>query len=214
MFGWRATFCASASRVWGREVRAAADHRDGCCGCFGSCPGARGHVDSRAGRALQPAVHRSSRRHLHRRLPRGQLQLEVEDGITEGFSMELRRFNVLPLLAGQPTRPLHLRAGIRARHRGDRARDRPGRLAAEPAFTVRAGILLPPVGYFNQNHDSPRWDFIDRPLVSTEIVPATLSEIGVGVLWKALPAGWTLTYDLYLTNGVQTAWSKRKGITK
>ena len=38
-----------------------------------------------------------------------------------------------------------------------------------------------PIGAFNVNHDGPRYEFIERPLVSTEIIPATLSEAGLGV---------------------------------
>ena len=71
-----------------------------------------------------------------------------------------------------------------------------------PSFVVRAGVLLPPVGAFNVNHDSPRWDFIDRPLVSTEVIPATLSEVGFGAHGRLFPRGFTVTYDAYLTNGL------------
>ena len=133
----------------------------------------------------------------------GNSNYEVEDGITEGFSMELRRFNVF--LFSQVSRRVRFISELEFEHGTEEIALETALvdLQLNPAFTVRAGILLPPVGYFNQNHDSPRWDFIDRPLVSTEIVPATLSEIGVGVYGRLFPAGWTLTYDLYLTNGVQ-----------
>ena len=30
----------------------------------------------------------------------------------------------------------------------------------DPAFLLRADILLPPLGAFDQNHDSPRWEFV------------------------------------------------------
>ena len=46
----------------------------------------------------------------------------------------------------------------------------------DPALVLRAGIVLPPIGAFNQHHDSLRWDFVDRPLVSTEVIPSALSE--------------------------------------
>ena len=71
-----------------------------------------------------------------------------------------------------------------------------------PSLVVRAGILLPPIGAFNANHDSPRYDFVERPLVSTEIIPATLSEVGFGVHGRLAPRGFSVSYDAYLTNGL------------
>ena len=44
------------------------------------------------------------------------------------------------------------------------------RVYSDPALALRAGIILPPVGAFNQNHDSPRWEFVDRPLASANAV--------------------------------------------
>ena len=64
-------------------------------------------------------------------------------------------------------------------------------------------MLFRSVGAFNQNHDSPRWEFVDRPLVSTRVIPATLSEVGFGAYGRiALRGGSTITYDAYLTNGL------------
>jgi hypothetical protein len=125
-----------------------------------------------------------------------------EDGISEGFSMELRRFNVF----------LFSSIGSRIRFISElEFEDGAEEIALEtalvdfivnPSFVVRAGVLLPPVGAFNVNHDSPRWDFVDRPLVSTEIIPATLSEVGFGAHGRLFPRGLTVTYDAYITNGL------------
>lgn len=71
----------------------------------------------------------------------------------------------------------------------------------DPLFNLRAGIIMNPIGSFNQNHDSPRWDFIDRPLVSTTIIPATLSNVGFGLYGKYFSHDWILGYETYLTNG-------------
>ncbi len=70
-----------------------------------------------------------------------------------------------------------------------------------PLLVLRTGILLNPIGAFNQNHDGPRWDFVDRPLVSTEIVPSTLSNVGMGLYGKYYKKNWILGYEAYLTNG-------------
>ncbi len=125
-----------------------------------------------------------------------------EDGISEGFSMELRRFNIF----------LFSSIGSRIRFISElEFEDGAEEIALEtalvdfivnPSFVVRAGVLLPPVGAFNVNHDSPRWDFVERPLVSTEIIPATLSEVGFGAHGRLFPRGFSVTYDAYLTNGL------------
>ncbi len=71
----------------------------------------------------------------------------------------------------------------------------------DPLFNFRGGIIVNPIGAFNQNHDGPRWDFIDRPISATTIIPATLSSVGFGFLGKYFVDRWTLGYEAYLTNG-------------
>ncbi len=71
-----------------------------------------------------------------------------------------------------------------------------GRLA-----TMRAGIVMNPIGAFNQNHDGPRWEFVDRPLSATTIVPSTLSSVGMGLHGKRNEGEWVFGYEAYLTNG-------------
>ncbi|MEP7380712.1 MAG: hypothetical protein ABI910_03450 [Gemmatimonadota bacterium] len=127
----------------------------------------------------------------------------VEDGISEGFSMELRRFNIFLYSAVGPR--LRFISELEFEHGTEEIALETALIdfQLDPAFVLRAGILLPPIGAFNQNHDSPRWDFVDRPLVSTRIIPATLSEVGFGAYGRvALRAGATVTYDAYLTNGL------------
>jgi hypothetical protein len=71
-----------------------------------------------------------------------------------------------------------------------------------PSLTVRAGMLLTPLGRFNLSHDSPRNEFTDRPRVSTELLGVALSEAGFGILGLfGLGGGARLTYELYATNG-------------
>lgn len=127
----------------------------------------------------------------------------VEDGIGDGFSMELRRFNIF--LFSSVGQRLRFASELEFEHGTEEIALETALLdfQLDPALVVRAGILLPPVGGFNQNHDSPRWEFVDRPLVSTRIIPATLSEVGFGAYGRvALRGGMSLTYDAYLTNGL------------
>src|SRR5688572_8148520 len=126
----------------------------------------------------------------------------VEDGVTEGFSMELRRFNIF-VFSSIASR-LRFFSELEFEHGTEEIALETAQLDFQitPQLALRAGILLPPIGAFNQNHDSPRWEFVERPLVSTEIIPSTLSEIGFGVNGRLAPRGLTVTYDAYLTNGL------------
>ena len=126
----------------------------------------------------------------------------VEDGITDGFSMELRRFNIFLFSSLGPR--LRFISELEFEH-GTKEIALETALVdfqLDPALVLRAGVLLPPVGAFNQNHDSPRWEFIDRPLVSTRIIPSTLSEVGFGAYGRVPLRAGTFTYDAYLTNGL------------
>ena len=40
-------------------------------------------------------------------------------------------------------------------------------------FNLRGGMIINPIGAFNQNHDGPKWEFTDRPLSSVSLLPAT-----------------------------------------
>ncbi len=75
-------------------------------------------------------------------------------------------------------------------------------LTIHTAFAFRMGMLLTPLGRFNLAHDSPRNEFTDRPLVSTEILGVALSEPGLGALGTIpLSGGGRVTYEAYATNG-------------
>lgn len=50
-----------------------------------------------------------------------------------------------------------------------------------PLFNLRGGMILNPIGSFNQNHDGPKWEFTDRPISSTQMLPATWSNAGFGL---------------------------------
>jgi hypothetical protein len=70
-------------------------------------------------------------------------------------------------------------------------------------LNFRAGILLPELGLVNANHDSPKWEIIDRPLSSTNLIPTTLSEVGFGLFGKLYLDNNTVSYHAYATNGLQ-----------
>lgn len=70
-----------------------------------------------------------------------------------------------------------------------------------PLLNLRGGIIVNPIGSFNQNHDGPKWEFTDRPVSSTEMLPATFNNSGFGLYGKHYKGSWMLGYELYLTGG-------------
>ena len=129
----------------------------------------------------------------------------VEDGVSEGFSMELRRFNIF--LFSQVSQRIRFLSELEFEHGTEE-------IALETALVdfqlgrglvLRAGIILAPLGYLNQNHDSPQWDFVERPLVTTDVIPSTLSEVGFGAYGNFASGELVFSYDAYLTNGLGSA---------
>jgi hypothetical protein len=126
-----------------------------------------------------------------------------EDGVSEGFSMELRRFNIFLYSSIHPR--IKFLSELEFEHGTEEIALETALLDFElhPALNFRAGILLPQIGLVNANHDSPKWEFVERPLSSTEIIPTTLSEIGFGFHGKLYAGNNIISYDAYLVNGLQ-----------
>lgn len=124
------------------------------------------------------------------------------DGVGEGLNLELRRFNIF--LFSSAGRRVRFMSELEFEHGTEEIVLETALVdfTVNPSFVLRGGILLPPIGAFNVNHDSPRYDFIDRPLVSTQIIPATLSEVGFGAHGRLAPHGFSLSWDAYLTQGL------------
>jgi hypothetical protein len=70
-----------------------------------------------------------------------------------------------------------------------------------PLLNLRGGVVMNPIGAFNQNHDGPKWEFIDRPVSATEMLPATWSNVGFGIFGKLYEGNWVYAYEAYATNG-------------
>jgi hypothetical protein len=68
-----------------------------------------------------------------------------------------------------------------------------------PLVNLRAGIILNPIGAFNQNHDGPKWEFTDRPVSATQMLPATFSNAGAGLFGKKYVNDWMFGYEAYLS---------------
>lgn len=70
-----------------------------------------------------------------------------------------------------------------------------------PLLNFRGGVVMNPIGAFNQNHDGPKWEFVDRPIAATQMLPATWSNVGFGLFGKKYRKNWVYAYEAYLTNG-------------
>jgi hypothetical protein len=70
-----------------------------------------------------------------------------------------------------------------------------------PLLNFRGGVVINPIGSFNQNHDGPKWEFVDRPFSSTQMLPDTWSNVGFGVYGKKYTNNWVYGYEAYFTNG-------------
>lgn len=128
-------------------------------------------------------------------------QYAVTDGVTEGFSFQARRLTLF--FSSTIARRIKFLSEIEFE---DGTKEINIEFAAvdfefHPLFNLRGGIIMNPIGAFNQNHDGPRWDFIDRPISATTILPATLSNAGFGLHGKYFLRGWVFGYEAYLTNG-------------
>lgn len=127
-----------------------------------------------------------------------------EDGVSEGFSMELRRFNIF--LYSQIGNRIRFLSELEFEHGTEEIAIETAIIDfnLDPAFNFRGGILLPAIGIFNTNHDSPNWEFVERPISSTDLIPTTLSEVGFGIYGRLYPTeNIVLSYDLYVVNGLQ-----------
>lgn len=72
-------------------------------------------------------------------------------------------------------------------------------IEVDPMLNLRGGMILNPIGAFNQNHDGPKWEFIDRPVSATQLLPGTWSNAGFGLYGKHYGKDWMFGYEAYLS---------------
>jgi hypothetical protein len=78
-----------------------------------------------------------------------------------------------------------------------------------PAFNVRAGMVLVPLGFVNEQHEPPTYLGAKRPGVEGTLIPTTWRENGVGVHGE-LPGHFT--YRAYVINGLDASKFGAAGI--
>lgn len=129
-------------------------------------------------------------------------QYAVTDGVTEGFSFQMRRMTLF--LSSSIHRKIKFLTEIEFE---DGTKEINIEFAAldfqfHHLLNFRGGIIMNPIGAFNQNHDGPRWEFIDRPISATQLLPSTFSNVGFGFYGKVYKPNIVWAYELYLTNGL------------
>mgnify|MGYP002400259891 CR=1 FL=1 len=124
-----------------------------------------------------------------------------EDGVSEGLSFQFPRLTIF--MASTIARQIKFMTEIEFEEGGREINIEFAALDLQfhPAFNLRGGIIMNPIGAFNQNHDGPKWDFISRPVSATQMLPATWSNAGFGLYGKFFSGDWTLGYEAYLSNG-------------
>lgn len=124
-----------------------------------------------------------------------------EDGVSDGLSFQARRLTIF--LSASITKRIKFLSEIEFE---DGAKEIAIEFAAmdvafHPLFNFRGGIIMNPIGAFNQNHDGPKWEFVERPDVAVNLLPATWSNVGFGLYGKTHKGNWMIGYEAYLTNG-------------
>ena len=129
----------------------------------------------------------------------------VEDGLSEGLSFQARRLTLF--VSASISKRIKFLTELEFENGTEEIAIEFASMdiALHPLLNLRGGIVLNPIGSFNQNHDGPKWEFVERPDVSTNLLPATFSNAGFGIYGKTYKGAWTLGYEAYLTNGFDTS---------
>lgn len=128
----------------------------------------------------------------------------TEEGISDGLSFQARRLTLF--MAASISERIRFLTEIEFEDGGDEiaiefaAMD----VALHPMLNFRGGIVMNPIGAFNENHDGPKWEFVERPDVAINLLAATLSSAGFGIYGKTYKNNWIFGYEAYLTNGLNS----------
>lgn len=121
------------------------------------------------------------------------------DGVSEGHQFQMRRMTLF--VASTISRKIKFMSEIELEEGGKEIAVEFASVDVEfhPLLNLRGGIVLNPIGAFNQNHDGPKWEFTDRPISATQMLPATWSNAGFGLYGKSYNKDWMFGYEAYLT---------------
>lgn len=122
-------------------------------------------------------------------------------GVTEGFAFQIPRMTLF--FTSSINQQIKFLSEIEIEEGGKEVAIEFAAMDVEfhPLFNFRGGVIMNPIGAFNQNHDGPKWEFVSRPIASTTIIPSTWSNVGMGIFGKTAHANLVFAYEVYLTNG-------------
>lgn len=125
----------------------------------------------------------------------------IEKGISEGLSFQARRLTLF--VSSSIAKRLSFLSEIEIEDGGESILIEFASLdfTLHPMLNLRGGVVMNPIGAFNQNHDGPKWEFVERPDVGVQMLPATWSNAGFGIFGKTHRQNWIFGYEAYLTNG-------------
>tara|TARA_B100000508_G_scaffold125588_1_gene109627 strand:- start:11639 stop:12859 length:1221 start_codon:yes stop_codon:yes gene_type:complete len=123
------------------------------------------------------------------------------DGVSEGHQFQMRRMTLF--VASTISRKIKFLSEIEFEEGGKEIAIEFASIDVEfhPLFNLRSGIIMNPIGAFNQNHDGPKWEFTDRPVSAVQLLPATWSNAGFGLFGKTYKGDWMFGYEFYLSGG-------------
>jgi hypothetical protein len=123
------------------------------------------------------------------------------DGVSEGHQFQMRRMTLF--VASTISKKIKFLSEIEFEEGGKEIAIEFASVDVEfhPLLNLRGGIVMNPIGAFNQNHDGPKWEFTDRPIAATQMLPATWSNAGFGIFGKTYKKDWMFGYEAYLTGG-------------
>lgn len=123
------------------------------------------------------------------------------DGVTEGLSFQLPRLTIF--VASSIKNRIKFLSEIELEEGGREINIEFASMDIQlhPLLNLRGGVIMNPIGSFNQNHDGPKWEFISRPISATTIIPSTWSNVGFGLFGKYARNNLVWAYEVYVTNG-------------
>ena len=123
------------------------------------------------------------------------------DGVSEGHQFQMRRLTLF--VSSSIGKKLKFLSEIEFEEGGKEIGIEFASLDVEfhPLLNLRGGIIMNPIGAFNQNHDGPKWEFTDRPISAIQMLPATWSNAGFGIFGKTYKGDWMFGYEAYISGG-------------
>ena len=135
------------------------------------------------------------------------------DGVSEGQQFQFRRLSIF--VSSSISRRIKFLAEVEFEPAESSVEVEFAAVDVEfhPLFNFRGGMVLNPIGAFNQNHDGPKWEFTDRPIAAVQMLPDTWSNAGFGLYGKYYKKDWMFGYEFYLTGGFNGAIIREIGLS-